>query len=324
MSEEQQEIESIADSLSAVLNASDGETETSEEAQAVSEEAAPEETEANTEVEQEDNDISAEPDTVFQAPEHWSSEEREGFDALAPEAQELLLTRDAQFQKGYQEKAQSISAISEALEPWKDALVQRGVTADQAIRALFAAQHQLDANPLQGILQIAQSYGIQDQLQNSFAPKTDEQDFTDPEIKALKTQIGQLQGQLNQTNQGIQNQNVGAVQQQIDSFSQATDESGNLVHPHFEQVKPLMAQFVQSGDTMDQAYEKAVWTVPDFRTAQASQKQEKSAEQKAQKVKQAKKAARGVKANGKADPSEGAESLSLTEMLSDAYRQHSA
>ena len=73
--------ESIADALTASMNElseSDTETET-EKPDGISEEAI-EETEelaaAETEVE-EDSEESEEPETVFQAPEHWSSDERE-------------------------------------------------------------------------------------------------------------------------------------------------------------------------------------------------------------------------------------------------------
>lgn len=336
MTEEIESTESIADALLASMNEVESESET-EETEVVSPvaEAAPEATEetdeaveqvaADEEVE-EDSEESEEPATVFSAPEHWSSDEREKFDALPPEAQEVLLERDKAFQTGYQEKAQAIAAISDAIEPWKEALAQRGVTADQAIRTLFAAQNTLDTNPLQGILQIAQSYGVVDQLRNQFAPETDDNDFTDPEVKALKLEIQSLRNQVTQATQGVQQQSTQALQQQIDAFKNATGENG-LLHPHFEEVKQSMATFVQNGDTLDAAYDKAVWADPKIRQLQlAAQKKPvgKTDAEKAAKVKQAKKAARGVKTNGKIDPKLGTESLSLKDDLTLAYKQLSS
>ena len=64
--------------------------------------------------------------------------------------------------------------------------------------------------------------------------------------------------------------------------------------------------------------------VPAYRDSLVKKETEKTEAAKAQKVKQAKRAARGVKTNGKADPEEGAEALSLNEQLSEAYRQHSS
>lgn len=318
------EVGTIADELAAAMAESEPETE---EAGGISEEAT-EETEveaaAETEVE-EDVEGEEEPETVFAAPEHWSSDERESFQALPPEAQEILLAKDKQFQKGYQEKAQAISAITEAIKPWEQSLAQRGLTPEQAIRTLFAAQHQLDTDAVGGILQIAQNYGVVDQLREKFAPVTDDDDdFTDPGIKALQQKIESLESKLEQTTKGFQQTQTQSVQQQIESFQNAKDASGNLLHPYFEEAMPLIITAVKSGESLEAAYDKAKWTVPEYRESLSSKTVEKTDAEKAKKVKQAKRAARGVKTNGKADPAEGSEVLSLKDDLMESFRQHSS
>lgn len=317
--------ESIADALTASMNEVESDTESEETTDSISEEAITETevVEDTTEVE-EDKDESEEQETVFQAPEHWSSDERTKFDSLPPDTKEFVLERDAHFQTGYQEKAQAISAITDAIEPFKEALIRRGLTPEQAIGILFNAQDRLDNNPLEGILQIAQSYGVADQMREHFAPKTDDDDFTDPGIKALQQDIKGLKSQIEQTNQGIQQQGTSAVQAQLDTFKSVTDTDGNLKHPHFDQIKVLMGAYVQGGDTLDSAYDKAVWTLPEFRESQNKKVVEKTDEEKAQKVKKAKRAARGVKTSGKSNPNEGAEVQTLHEGLTEAFRQHSS
>jgi hypothetical protein len=328
--------ESIADALTEVMAAAtaEAEPETETAPDSISEEAVTEDVEdtqigdedtqiGDVEASEEDNDESEEPETVFQAPEHWSSDERTQFESLPPEAQEVLLERDKAFQKGYQEKAQAISAITEAIKPWEQALAQKGVTADQAIRTLLAAQHQLDTNPVQGILQIAQSYGIVDQLKNQFAPQTDDDDFTDPGIKALQQEILSLKSEIAQTKQGVQQQVIDSGTQQLEIFKSATDDKGAPLHPHFDAVLPLVTTYVQQGKTLEDAYQAAVWTVPEFRESQIKPP-EKTEQEKAQKVKKAKRAARAVKTNGKDDPDAGAEARSIKEDLAEAFRQHSS
>ena len=81
---------------------------------------------------------------VFQAPAHWSSEEKEQFSSLAPEAQEFLIEKDKQFQQGFQERAQEKSDLEAALEPWKQTIAQRGMSEADAIRTLFATQAQIE------------------------------------------------------------------------------------------------------------------------------------------------------------------------------------
>jgi hypothetical protein len=203
-------------------------------------------------------------------------------------------------------------------------LAQRGLTPEQAIRTLFAAQHQLDTDAVGGILQIAQNYGVLDQLQAKFAPETDDDDFTDPGIKALQQEIRDLKNQVTQTTQGIQQQQTQTVQQQIESFQNAKDDKGELLHPHFEDAMPMILAAVQSGDDLASAYDKAKWSVPAYRESLEKRTTEKTEAAKAKKVKQAKRAARGVKTNGKADPEEGAEVLSLHDDLKEAFRQHSS
>jgi hypothetical protein len=319
--------ESIADALTQAMAEAESEPET-EEAVAVSEEAAEEVVEEEveeTELEAaEEDDDGEEPATAFQAPEHWSSDEREQFSSLPPEAQQVLLDKDKQWQKGYQEKAQTISAITDAIKPWEQSLAQRGLTPEQAIRSLFAAQHALDTDAVGGILQIAQNYGVVDQLRDKFAPVTDDDELIDPQFKALQQEIRDLKGQITETKQGFQQQQNQTVQQQIDSFQNAKDANGEPLHPHFEAAMPMILASVQSGDTLETAYEKAKWTVPAYRESLEKQEVQKTEAEKAKKVKQAKRAARGVKTNGKADPEEGVEAMSLHDTLNEAFRQHSS
>ena len=85
-----------------------------------------------------------------------------------------------------------------------------------------------------------------------------------------------------------------------------------------------MGAYVQGGDTLDAAYEKAVWTIPEYRQAQQRSVVEKTDREKADKVKKAKRAARGVTTNGKDDPDAGKDALSLHDDLTEAFRQHSS
>jgi len=243
-----------------------------------------------------------------------------------PDAKELVLERDAQFQKGYQEKAQAISAITDAIEPFKESLIRRGMTPQQAIGILFNAQDRLDNNPLEGILQIAQSYGVADQLKEQFAPQTDDDDLTDPGIKALQKEFQGLKSQMEQTNQGIRQQVVDAGNQQIETFKNAVDGEGNLAHPYFEQLVSEITSHLEKkeGATLESAYKQLVWTVPEYRESQNKQIVEKTDQEKAAQVKKAKRASRGIKTNGKSDPEEGAEALSLHDDLTEAFRQHSS
>lgn len=259
----------------------------------------------------------AEPETVFQAPEHWSSDEKEAFASLPPEAQDLVLQRDKAFQQGFQEKAQSITDIQQAIEPWTESLAQRGMSPANAIRTLFAAQAMLDRDPLNGILQLAETYRVSDRLREQFAP-TDDDDLTDPEVKALRAENRELRQRFDQFEKGIESQRTSTVEQQIQQFREAKAADGAPKYPHFDKVRHLMGPLVGQGKSMEQAYEETVWTVPEYR--ESLQKPKDELEQR-RKVSKAKKAARGVKPKGQAKETD--DDLSLDDALLTAWNQHS-
>jgi hypothetical protein len=283
--------------------------------------AEAEDDEVEVEAEAAEDEDEEEPEQVFQPPEHWSSEEKEQFKALTPEAQQILIERDKQFQKGYQERVQAVSDLQAATEPYKQIVASMGMSEADAIRTLFATYMQIAQNPAGGILRLAQQFGAMDQLREQFAPDTDD-DFVDPEIKALREQVTALNNQLGNFQAETQSQQQAALQSQIDSFRNQKDESGNLVHPYFEQVRHTMAPLVSQGKSMEEAYNQAVWMVPEFReshmkTVEKKRKDETDLE-KAQRVKAAKKAAATNKTSSKSQKEE-ADNLSVAEELRVAW-----
>jgi len=294
--------------------------EANEEFEEVSLEGADEdELEAAADEDQED----AEPEEVFQPPEHWSSDEKEAFKSLTPEGQQLLLNKKRQFQQGYQERAQSISNIEKALEPYKQSLAYMGVDEATAIRTLFATQQRVMQDPANGILALAQQFGVMDQLRQQFAPDTDDE-FVDPEIKALRQQVQELKTGLGNFQQQTVQQQQQDLLSQIDSFKSQTDGKGQLAHPYFDQVRHNMAPLVQQGKSMEEAYNEAVWLVPEYREKHlktvANKRQSETQQDRAKRVKQAKRAATTNKSSSKTradDP----ESRSVAEELRVAWNQ---
>ena len=182
------EVETIADALTQAMAEAEPAPE-AEEASGISEEAT-EEVEDTTVQEIE---VEAATTTTERSRKRYSRHRSIGLlmsvvslIRFPPRHRKSFWARDKSFQTGYQEKAQTIAGITEALKPWEQSLAQRGITPEQAIRTLFAAQHQLDTDAVGGILQIAQNYGVVDQLREKFAPETDDDELIDPQYKALQ------------------------------------------------------------------------------------------------------------------------------------------
>lgn len=318
-----EEAKGESEPLEAAPEPEDSEPELEVEAEDDSEEVSLEGAEFDeVEAAAEEDDEDGEPEEVFQPPEHWSSDEKETFKSLTPEAQQILINKEKQFQQGYQERAQSISDIEKAIEPYKQTLAYMGIDEGTAVRTLFSTYQRMMSDPANGILQLAQQFGIMDQLRQQFAPDTDDE-FVDPEIKALRQQVQELQGNLGQ----FQQQTVQGQQQellsQIESFKAQKDEKGTPVHPYFDQVRQQMAPLVQQGKSMEEAYNEVVWTVPEYRdkhlkTVQSKRKNE-SAQERAKRVKAAKKAATANKTSGKSQADADDDSLTVKDELRAAW-----
>jgi len=328
MSTESEELtESIAEALQASFNEAETDTESVEaeaaqgdsEAELVAETVDGEDTpieENEVAVEAEEDTQDAEPARVFQAPEHWSSEHKEQFAALDPSSQELVLARDADFQTGYQERVQGITDIQSALEPWKQTIAELGLSEADAIRTLFATYNTLRTDPLSGIQNLAQNFGVLDQLN---VPETDD-DYTDPGVKALQSQIAGLQQQLQEVGNYQQQAVRSEGQRMIDNFKSEKTADGKEAHPYFEDALPLITSLVSQGKSLEEAYSEAVWTVPAYREA-STPKAGLTAEQKAAKVKQARKASNTVKTSRSDSPGSQEKVMSLEDELTAAFRE---
>ena len=321
------ETESIVEALQASFDEanSDPEPELAEAAPADSEQELVAETEDRDDTPIEENEVAVEAEednqdeepTGIPAPEHWSSEEKEQFAALSPEAQQILVDRDASFQKGYQERVAGITDLQSAIEPWKQMIAQMGISEADAIRTMFATYNNLRNDPLSGIRNLATNFGVLDQL----TPTDTDDDYLDPGVKALREQIHGLQGQISQLTQSQQSQVESQGQQQINAFKNATDADGNLSHPHFEECIPLITSLVSQGKSLEEAYDQAKWTIPAFRDSNKPKSVGQTDEQKAAKVKQARRAAKTVKTPKGASPEADEQPLSLQDELMAAFNE---
>lgn len=138
---------------------------------------------------------------------------------------------------------------------------------------------------------------------------TAEDEYADPQVKALQQQVAQLQGFLNQQQQTQMQSVQQDTQSMIDKFASAKDADGNLKYPHFEEVRDRMGVLIQGNQAQDleSAYEMAIYADPKLRQSlmdnYAATKTQK--EVKTEAVKKAKKAQRST-VRGNPTPAEKA------------------
>ena len=250
-------------------------------------------------------------------PNSWSSEQKAKWASIPPEAQEYIARRETEAHQAITRAGQrlkEVEPVTQVLDAYAQDFASRGVSPAQGIAILANAQRQLDANPVQGLIEIAKSYGID--LSQAFQGDGRAQTVA-PEVNELRSEIAQLKGYLTQQQRAQHDAQMQTLQSEISAF--AKDK------PYFDEVRPTMAALLQNGqaETLDAAYDMAVHALPTTRSRiledqRKADEAKRAAEQKA-KADQAK---RATSVNVRSGPAAGASPRTMDETLREIARSH--
>ena len=309
--------ETVRETLNRVLAGQEIPQEETAETPQETEEAEEEATEeTEEEVAETDGEEKAEEEKPLEAitpPNHWPNDFKEQFNEMDATGQHLFMKRYKDLEGDYTKKTQSLAkyrkrqeSLDEIMKPYLADFQRAGMDEIGAVRQLFAAHDYLRKDPKQAIQWLAKNYGGD---MSEVGVDTAEDDYADPQVKALQQQVAQLQGFLNQQQQTQMQSVQQDTQSMIDQFAGEKDADGNLKHPHFSEVRDRMGVLIQGNQAPDlpTAYEMAVYADPKLRQGlmdnYAASKTQK--EVKTEAVKKAKKAQRST-VRGNATPSEKA------------------
>jgi hypothetical protein len=300
--------ETVAETLAKTLQSFEGETE----ADTLPEppEQADEPDEANDDDEAEDEPAEAAELEALPAPNHWPKDFAAKFEALDAPAQHMFMERYKDLEGDYTKKTQAIAkykkrqdAFDEIMAPFKSQFERAGMDDVGAVRQLLAAHDYLRKDPANAINWLASQYGVDIGAIGNDPALEDE--FADPQVKALQQQVAQLTGFIQNQQTQQQSYEQASTQSFIDQFAQETDASGNPAHPHFETVRSVMGSLISSGNATDlkSAYEAAVYANPELRQEELKRvaARQSQAKVKTEAVQKAKKAQRS-KVRGSATP----------------------
>lgn len=190
------------------------------------------------------------------------------FAELPPEWREAFIKRDEDVNTAkaqWDTKAARLNRYDEILAPHKDAWAVQGLDDHQAVARLVAAEKVLRETPAQGILYLAQSYGVDlRQLVGQPGAQVQPQaqaEATDPRLNELMSTVQTLQERLEQQSQSASQASLAQAQATITQFA---NDPANL---YFENVKDDVALLLESGraQTLKDAYEMAIWANPETR-----------------------------------------------------------
>tara|TARA_A100001037_G_scaffold297227_1_gene318904 strand:- start:1280 stop:2317 length:1038 start_codon:yes stop_codon:yes gene_type:complete len=301
--------------------------ETVDEIQDTEEETAAEEAVSETEEE-----VSDEPEPV-DAPTSWEEKDKEHFSKLPRELQEIVVSREKQRDEILDRNSEEAKKVQGTLQqyesivgPYRKSWQMQGMNDETALRQLLSLSDYATQNPAEFIKLLAKNNNINlDELMDSEYSYDDDLDDTDPAYNQMQQRLVALENHLAQQQNQAHQSNTQTAQNMIDEFSSAKDENGNIKYPHFEKVKPMMGDLIQSGraDNMEKAYDIAVWAEPEVRKLmmqQSSSKQKlESRKESAKKAKRA--ASTNVKAKGTSHVTKEATDESWEETMSKAYDQ---
>lgn len=204
-------------------------------------------------------------------PASWKKDYHEAWAGLDPRVQEYAYQREEQMRAGVvplMEKAKFADAMTQVIEPYMATIRGMGIDAPRAVKALMEADHILRTSDPQRkvayFARLAQQYGINlgDVGQQQTTP-------VDPNYHMLANELNRVRGEVMSWKEQQERAQNEALQSEISRFAQG--------HEHFETVRPVMVQLLQSGAAkdLDEAYKKAIRLDDDlFESIQKAQQAE--------------------------------------------------
>lgn len=216
-------------------------------------------------------ETEAEPPVWKRPPASWKKDYHEPWNTVDDRIKEYVWQREEQMRRGVEPlltKAQFADKIEQVLSPYRDTIRGLGIEEPQAVEAMLKADHTLrfgtPEQKLQMFHQLAQQYGVN--LANQ-AVSNSQNPAMDPTIYALQNEVVKVKGQLQSWQQQQEEAQNAVLLDEIRAFEQKAE--------HFESVRPEMIALLQSGaaQTLEEAYDKAVWGNPDLREAMLEARQ---------------------------------------------------
>lgn len=261
----------------------------------------------------------------------WTSEQKEKFATLAPEAQELVIAlkrdTDAHYTRKLEEAAHQRKAfepIAKTLDELSDIAAAQGMDPAGVVQGYAAIEKVLTYGRFDEkvnlIGQICQRYGI------PFAPQ-DQLQGLDPNavqnfqaIHDRDAELARVRAEAEATRRQLQQFEAQSLQTQIQAFQTATNPDGSPKYPYFEAVKATMGSLLQSrqAGSLEDAYQKAAAPIMQAIEAQTAAAKRAAETANRSAVERAKKAA-PVKASTSAPKGNMQPAKSLDDVLNSAF-----
>jgi len=219
-------------------------------------------------------------------PGHWGDNVKAKWDGISPEAQKEIsdaALKDRQAITKLGQYAQNAKPIVDTLSQFRDTFESKGLSYEAGLTQLLKAQQALDRDPVAGIAQIAEAYGINlASLANGRGG--------DPHAEALSKQLAEARQEINDLKSRV----LGRERQEQEAgFNQRADVANRLAQELegfddlIDDMEPIIVAIKRADPNksksdeqiLREAYDKAGWANPKFRQTRL-EKETKAAEEK--------------------------------------------
>lgn len=258
-------------------------------------EAAASDTEDTDTVELDDDTSSTDPEAASPVtrppPKSWTRDKHELWAKLPPDAQEYYEVRERQFLDGleqYKGEASYGKAMKDVLSPYKPILAAQGIDEAQAVQYLMNAHYKLTQGTTEQRMAAYHKLGADLRLTGE-APTQSE---VAPEIRQLQEKLSGIESSL------TARQQAEATAARERAAKEVSDFASDKANPYFDEVADDIVAMIQTGHSLKDAYEKAVWANPVTRQKEIARIQtEAAAKLKVAASKEAEAAKRASSAN---------------------------
>jgi hypothetical protein len=218
-----------------------------------------------------------EPPAVSPAPKSWPKEMHDHWGKTPPEVQQYWQTREKQMLDGLEQYKQAATfgkTFHDVVSPYHEDFVRHGVEPQRAVQFLLEANRRLTTGTpesrQQAYQELGRNLGISAQPQQSGDPAT--QTPVDPRLQTIEHKLAQIEEMQLAKQREAYAAAQATIKQEVDAF--ASDPNNAF----FEDVADDIAKFIKAGDSLQEAYQRAIWANPVTREKQMQARLQTEAE----------------------------------------------
>jgi len=239
---------------------------------------------------------------VHELPKSWKQDMRDHWGKLDPSVQAYVTEREKQMADGFGH----IKPWREAVSPHLDYLNKHNIPVHHAIDSLLRAHRLLTEGTIEERRANYRRLGENLKLLEAAAEQSNGQPpAVDPKVVELSSRVEQMERIARQEREAVLTRIRDDNYKQVTAFAEDTK-----AHPYFDEVADQIALLVSQGQSLQEAYENAVWLNPVTRAkeiARAQTEAEAKLKETARLEALPKKKAKGVNVSSSGDGSEPTE-----------------